>query len=277
MDADILIIDEALAVGDAFFTQKCMRFLRNFMKSGTTLFVSHDMGAVVNLCSRAVLLNHGQVVEIGAPKDVTQHYFATQYESDQEVVGVQTDETNMSVGQVQSPGEYRDMREAMINASTLRNDIEVFQFEPDQAGFGTGDAKIISVQLLDQGGLALSWVVGGEAVILDIRCLAHKDILRPIVGFLFKDRLGQMLFGDNSFLVYQFSPQPVTQGCELAARFEFRLPMLPVGDYSIAVAIADGTYDDHVVHHWKEDCLITKVQRSPIYRGLVNWASCATL
>ena len=270
VDADILVVDEALAVGDAFFTQKCMRFLRNFMKTGTVLFVSHDTGAVVNLCNKAVLLNRGQVVEIGTPKDVTEHYLATLYESNQEVGGVLTDETNMPSDQVQSPSEYRDMREALINASTLRNDVEVFQFKPDQAGFGTGDAKIVAVRLLDQSGSPLSWAVGGEDVILDIRCLARKDILRPIIGFQFKDRLGQVVFADNTFLVYQFSPQPVTQGCELVARFEFRLPMLPTGDYSITVALADGSQDTHVQHHWMHDALIVRVHASSVCFGLVG-------
>jgi lipopolysaccharide transport system ATP-binding protein len=270
VDADILVVDEALAVGDAFFTQKCMRFLRNFMKTGTVLFVSHDTGAIVNLCNKAVLLNRGQVVEIGSPKSVTEHYLTTLYESDQEVDGVLTDKTNLSVDQVQRSHEYRDMREVMINSSTLRNDIEVFQFKPDQAGFGAGDAKIVSVRLLDQDDTPLSWVVGGEDVILEIRCLAYKDILRPIIGFQFKDRLGQVVFADNTFLVYQFSPQPVAKGCELAARFEFRLPLLPTGDYSIAVALADGSQDNHVQHHWIHDALIVQVHASSVCFGLVG-------
>ena len=270
VDADILVIDEALAVGDAFFTQKCMRFLRNFMKNGTVLFVSHDTGSVVNLCNKAVLLNRGQIVEIGSPKNVTEHYLITLYESGQEVDGVLTDKTNLSVDQVQRSLEYRDMREAMINSSTLRNDIEVFQFKPDQAGFGAGDAKIVSVRLLDQDDTPLSWVVGGEDVILEIRCMAYKDILRPIIGFQFKDRLGQVVFADNTFLVYQFSPQSVVKGCELAARFEFRLPLLPTGDYSIAVALADGSQDSHVQHHWIHDALIVQVHASSVCFGLVG-------
>lgn len=270
VDADILVVDEALAVGDAFFTQKCMRFLRNFMKTGTVLFVSHDTGAVVNLCNKVILLNHGQVAETGKPKDVIKHYLAMLYESSQEVCEVQTDETIISAGQVQNPSEYRDMREALINASTLRNDIEVFQFKHDQAGFGTGDAKIVSVRLLDQGGEPLSWVVGGEDVILDIRCLAHEDILRPIVGFQFKDRLGQVVFGDNTFLVYQHSPQRVSQGNELIVRFEFRLPVLPTGDYSITVAVAEGSQDNHVQHHWMHDALIVRVHASSVSLGLVG-------
>ena len=270
VDADVLVVDEALAVGDAFFNQKCMRFLRNFMKTGTVLFVSHDTAAVANLCSKAVLLNHGQVVEIGAPKVVIEHYLATLYESSQEIGGVLREEVKGSVSQLESSSEYRDMRETLINASTLRNDIKIFQFKPDQVGFGTGDAKIVAVQILALDGVPLSWIVGGEDVILEVRCAARKDLLRPIVGFQFKDRLGQVVFADNTFLVYEHSPRPVSQGCELVARFEFRLPVLPSGDYSIAVALADGSQDSHVQHHWMHDALIVRVHASSVCFGLVG-------
>jgi lipopolysaccharide transport system ATP-binding protein len=83
VDADILVVDEALAVGDAFFTQKCMRFLRNFMKSGTVLFVSHDTSAVVNLCSHALWLHHGIAKFAGSPKEVSEQYLQALYESQQ--------------------------------------------------------------------------------------------------------------------------------------------------------------------------------------------------
>ena len=69
VDADILVIDEALAVGDAFFTQKCMRYLRSFMKSGTVLFVSHDTASIRSLCNKAVWLERGIVQENGSPKE----------------------------------------------------------------------------------------------------------------------------------------------------------------------------------------------------------------
>ncbi len=270
VDANVLIIDEALAVGDAFFTQKCMRFLRGFMKTGTVLFVSHDTGVVVNLCNKAILLNHGQVAETGTPKKVVEHYLATLYEVSQEVAGILTNEPPVSINIAADLIEYRDMRETLINASTLRNDIEVFQFKSDQEGFGTGNAKIASVRLLDQGGAPLSWIVGGEDVILEIRCLAYKDILRPIVGFQIKDRLGQVVFGDNTFLVYQHNPQAVSQGNELVVKFEFRLPVLPNGDYSITVAIAEGSQESHVQHHWMNDTLIVRVHASSISLGLVG-------
>ncbi|MDH4482628.1 MAG: ABC transporter ATP-binding protein [Rhodoferax sp.] len=269
VDADILVVDEALAVGDAFFTQKCMRFLRTFMKTGTVLFVSHDTGAVTNLCNKAVLLNRGQVVEVGAPKEVIEHYLATLYESSQDIGGITIEEFNTPANQVQSQGQYRDMRESLINASTLRNDIEIFQFKADENGFGTGNAKIVSVQLLASDGVPLSWLVGGEDVILDIRCHAYKDINRPIVGFQFKDRLGQVIFSDNTFLVYQHSPITVVSGTDITARFEFRLPVLPSGDYSISPAIAEGTQEEHVQHHWLHDGLMLRVHASSICLGLI--------
>jgi lipopolysaccharide transport system ATP-binding protein len=162
------------------------------------------------------------------------------------------------------------MREALINTSALRNDIEIFEFKSDQAAFGSGEATIVSVRLLDQSGTQLSWVVGGENVILDIRCLANKAIFQPIVGFHFKDRLGQVLFTDNTFLVYQSNPQEVNQGCEFTARFEFCLPILPTGDYSITVAVAEGTQNNHVQHSWMHDGLIVRVHASSVCMGLMG-------
>jgi len=271
VDADILVVDEALAVGDAFFTQKCMRFIRSFQSNGgTLLFVSHDTGSVLNLCEKAILLAQGQAVKAGRPKDVAEHYLERLYESNQVV--------NSTLAKAQSVGkcnescvyEERDMRESLVNSSSLRNDIEVFRFNPDNSGFGTGEARIESVQLLDSTGAALSWVVGGEFVTLEISCLANKDILQPIIGFSFKDRLGQIIFGDNTYLPYRLSPQPVNHHGKIVARFEFRMPILPSGDYSIAAAIAEGSQDNHVQHQWLHDALVIKAHTSSVCFGLVG-------
>ncbi|MBU0809421.1 MAG: ABC transporter ATP-binding protein [Gammaproteobacteria bacterium] len=271
VDAEILVVDEALAVGDAFFTQKCMRFIRNFQSNGgTLLFVSHDTGAIVNLCSTAILLKQGAIAEEGSPKVVSEHYLATLYETEQEVGGHSTRNDNISHAPQEISHEERDMREELFNSSTLRNDIEVFQFNADVAGFGAGDAKIQSVRLLDQDGATLTWVVGGENVILEVRCSAYKQLDRPIVGFQFKDRLGQVIFADNTYLAYQHNPQPVDPGGGLTARFEFRLPVLPTGDYSFAAAIADGLQDNHIQHHWLHEALIVRVHASSACFGLLG-------
>lgn len=84
VDADILVIDEALAVGDAFFVQKCMRFLRRFMEHGTILFVSHDTSAVINLCNHAIWLANGKIRFQGSSKDASERYLAAMFESEQQ-------------------------------------------------------------------------------------------------------------------------------------------------------------------------------------------------
>jgi lipopolysaccharide transport system ATP-binding protein len=269
VDADILVIDEALAVGDAFFTQKCMRYLRNFMTTGTVLFVSHDTGAVVNLCNSAILLSGGQIKASGTPKQVTELYLESLYESSQGESKI--DKTDLPVSNENHiDSEYKDTREILINGSTLRNDIEIFQFDPEKPGFGIGSAIISSVVLRDNKGIPLSWVIGGEDVILEIRCKAQDQLLSPIVGFQFKDRLGQVVFADNTYLSYQFNTPVVDTGNELVARFEFRLPILPTGDYSVTVALAEGTQETHVQHHWMHEALIVKVHASSICFGLVG-------
>lgn len=271
VDADILVIDEALAVGDAFFTQKCMRFLRNFMKTGTVLFVSHDTGAVVNLCNRAILLDHGSVLADDHPKVVTEHYLAKLYENSQPIDESSILESPGKNSQQQIAVEYRDMREALINGSTLRNDIEIFRFVPNQqSGFGAGGAVVTSVRLLDIKGTPLSWVIGGEDVSFEVVCIVKQDLFHPIVGFQFKDRLGQIIFGDNTFLADQFNSFSVNADEELVARFDFRMPILPSGDYSVTVAIADGTQDSHIQHHWVHDAIVIRVHASSVCQGLVG-------
>lgn len=268
VDADILVIDEALSVGDAFFTQKCMRFLRNFMEDGTVLFVSHDTGSVVNLCQRAIWLNKGLCKYIGEPKEVAQLYLEEMYEAQQGESTVSLTEKNTDVDStIEQP---RDMRLDYINATSYRNDIELFCFKPDAANFGKGGGNITSVQLLDATGSPLSWVVGGENVKLKVICRANSDLFNPIVGFYVNDRLGQPLFGDNT---YNFAEQtllnvPFDNNFETV--FEFRMPILPIGDYSITVALAEGTQQDHIQHHWIHEAVLLKSHSSSVGTGLVG-------
>lgn len=268
VDADILIIDEALSVGDAFFVQKCMRFLRNFMAHGTILFVSHDTGAVVNLCNRALWLHQGQLVSAGNPKEVTEKYLAALYEGQHGASAVAPAVSEEQSQQAEL--ELRDMRLDFINTTNRRNNIELFSFCPDAPSFGKGGAKIISVTLHDKNGAPLSWVVGGETVCLMIRCLTQVDLYNPIIGFYVKDRLGQNLFGDNTFITYRSKPLTILAGQSFEARFKFSMPLLPVGDYSICAAIAEGTQETHIQHHWIHDALLFRSHSSSVCTGLIG-------
>lgn len=267
VDADILIVDEALAVGDAFFTQKCMRFLRKFMETGTVLFVSHDTGAVVNLCDRAILLKGGQIHQAGTPKDIIKNYLAMSYDaSDNEIAA----EPSLHEDIVLPDVDYVDARKELINNSKYRNDIEVFAFDPHSEGFGVGGAEIISARLLTEEREPAAWLVGGEIVFLEVICKAHDDLAAPIVGFTVKDRLGQMVFGDNTFLTYQSAQISIKSEQIFTANFEFRLPLLPTGDYSFAIAIAEGTQSNHVQHQWLHEALMIKVHSSSVIFGLLG-------
>lgn len=269
VDADILVIDEALAVGDAFFTQKCMRFLRNFMQTGTVLFVSHDTAAVTNLCSRAIWLEHGQIVQEGSPKEVSELYLQAFYEAQQ---GRGTTTRLKAIKNHDLSRALKDQRLEFINASNLRNDLQLFKFDPAASGFGQGGATITGVQFLDSLGAPLSWVVGGELVSLQINADCHQALTSPIMGFTVKDKLGQGLFGDNTSVTYQDNPQPCGAGHQLCARFTFEMPRLATGDYSITVAIADGTQQDHVQHHWIHDALLFKSASTSVAAGLIGIA-----
>jgi lipopolysaccharide transport system ATP-binding protein len=273
VDADILVIDEALSVGDAYFVQKCMRFLRQFMERRTLLFCSHDIGAVINLCEKAIWLDHGKMVMMDSPKIVSEHYLAALYAvPDAQPVAAETDadaEGDQTAALLDD--EYHDAREPLFNASNLRNEMEILQFDPDRSSeFGSGGAKIVSVRLLDKNGKPLAWVVGGEEVILEIRAQARQELLRPIVGFLFRDRLGQSVFSDNTYLSYRFNEPAVCAGEMLTARFEFRLPVMPSGEYSIAISVGEGTQEQNVQHHWIHDALIVRVHASQVCLGLIG-------
>lgn len=267
VDADILVVDEALAVGDAFFTQKCMRFLRNFMKTGTVLFVSHDTSSIKNLCSYAVWLERGQVLQEGTPKEVCELYLEAFFEAQQ---GKSSTTKLREFKKSDDSLPIRDQRLEFINTSNLRNDLQIFKFDPDAESFGKGGAQIHDVRLLDENKHPLAWIVGGEKVTLRVMVHAYQDLDSPIIGFYIKDRLGQVLFGDNTFLSYREQLVHCQEGKELEADFVFFMPLLPSGEYSITIAIANGTQEIHEQHHWIHDAVLFKSESSSVASGLIG-------
>jgi lipopolysaccharide transport system ATP-binding protein len=276
VDADILVIDEALSVGDAYFVQKCMRFLRAFMEKGTLLFVSHDIGAVTNLCSRALWLERGCTKEIGVPKDIIKHYLEGLVSQSQDVTAaknINIEQQNNEGDETNGLAEYIDMRDQFVNQTSLRNDIEIIAFDIGENvdGYGAGGAKILDIYIEDVvSARPLNFVVGGEMVRLKIFAQALTDLDSVILGFDLKNRLGQTVFGDNTFLTYRLEPKNATSGQRIIATFEFRMPVMPVGEYAITIAIATGTQDAHVQQHWVHDALILNCQSSRICLGAIG-------
>lgn len=279
VDADTLVIDEALSVGDVRFTQKCMRFLREFQKRGTLLFVSHDTGAVTNLCSRAIWLDGGKQVMDGPARDVVERYLAAQHAADRASLGDSvTVHATAEAGEATSDGSHGapadavDPRKAVLNGEASRNLVEVFEFDPDQINseFGAGAVRIVDVQLLDGDGEAHRLISGGEVADLSIDASVLEPVSAPIFGFYVKDRLGQRIFGDNTYVTYHDRPVQALPGTRLRAHFRFRMPVLPSGDYSVDVALATGTQEDHTQQHWIHDAINFRAHESTMRHGLVG-------
>lgn len=274
VDADILIIDEALAVGDAVFIQKCMRFIRNFQEHGTLLFVSHDTASVQNLCKSAIWLGGGQVKQLGNSKEVSEAYL--QYTL-QEVYGAE-----VKLKSISSPKSQTTLGEAdttLLSSQKVTPEIPLYKSEEkvivqdnltSASGWRSGMADITSLILTKADGNEEVIFQGGEKVCLMISANAYVDMSNPILGFHFKDRLGQDLFGENTLPFTAAHQRTVKAGQNFTAQFEFKLPLLPNGQYAIMASVADGVMNNNIQHHCVYDALIVNVSSSQIRWGLVG-------
>jgi lipopolysaccharide transport system ATP-binding protein len=286
VDADILVVDEALAVGDAVFTQKCMRFIRRFQEKGTLLFVSHDPSAVQNLCRSALWLDRGVLMLEGTSREVSQAYLkhslqelygegvplksvAKQSPASEEALG---DEAPAKA--IKSDATPSTRRESAAAAALdYGTKVDVVQNLAASPGFATGGAEVLSVSLRSleaPDGAPAVVLQGGETVCVTVRARANQGLDAPILGFMVKDRLGQDLFGENTLPFTTGKWFPVQAGQEIAAEFVFRLPMLPNGQYSVTASVADGTLHDHVQHHYLHDALVLTVSSATVRWGLVG-------
>lgn len=220
---DILIVDEALAVGDAYFQHKCFKRIREFREQGTSLLiVSHDSGAVQNLCDRALLLENGMLVKDGNPSEVMDLYNALIAEHENSTITI----SSHASGRVQTVS-------------------------------GTGEASIETIVLLNAAGEPVEFVDVGEAVTLVVRVIAHENIPRLVLGYMIKDRLGQPVFGTNSHHTKQ-----ALDNVRAGQRIEFRIsfPMnFGQGSYSVSTALV--STDTHLVNNyeWRDLALVFTV------------------
>ena len=259
-DADILVIDEILAVGDAGFQQRCMRYLHEFRARGTLIFVSHDEAAVLALCERALWLDAGRVRAAGPARDTCRRYLAAL----------------SPIGANNGTPEPKRGATTSIAAPDPRwigaNPIEVSEFDANAPWHGYGGATIQHVGISRADGAPTAVVHGGDEIDLRITCRAERLLESVIVGFIFRKPFGQNLFGDNTFATYRLSPPSFIAGATFVACFRFILPYLPVGEYSFAPSIVEGTQRAHTHLHWIEDALKLRVLESPIRRSELGLA-----
>lgn len=264
VDADVLVIDEALAVGDAVFTQKCMRFIRKFRETGTLLFVSHDMGSVLNLCEQAVWLHEGRMREVGQAKQISEAYLEYTLQT------VYGQEAQLKSIAAAKPVANEKLNEVLIIDYQAQVYVQDNLSEANGWKTGAGEITSTSLKMVDARDTSVNSLKGGEIVQMTIDAVVYQDMEHPILGFTVKDRLGQQLFGENTLPLTNKKPVQVIAGETLRSKFNFRLPMLPNGDYVVAASLADGDLHNHIQHHWLHDALIFSVNSSKVRWGLVG-------
>ncbi len=219
VEPEILIIDEAFSVGDAVFMQRCMRWLHDFRSRGILILVSHSLEAVNSLCHTALWLERGRVRQTGTAKEVTEHYLAS------------------------CQAESAEGGEA-FTISPVGGRLE----------FGDQACAITEVSLTDGVGRSITTLQGGESLQLSISITARQPCESLILGFHFKNRLGLILFGENT-LAAPGGPHCLGPGESAQATFAFRAPRLPDGTYTIDAAVARGSQRLHAQAHWIYDAL----------------------
>lgn len=269
---DILIVDEALSVGDAFFQQKCLRRMKEYRERGTILFVSHDTASVVELCDNVLWLENGHVREYGPAKDVCEHYLASGYSktfaSEQAIAQVLSAEScNGRDASTQHP-VAQDYDAVQRHFTELRE-------EPisDFAGrdfFGDGGATILRC-MLENKTSGSTLFTSDDLCRMTVYFRCTKDISNVIVGFIFKDRLGKAIYGTNSFRYHKYWPCKARE--TYAAVFEFVLPDLAPGEYILTLAVAEGTLQTHRQLHWIYDAMTLQFE-SKENDGTVIAAKC---
>lgn len=267
VDADILIVDEVLSVGDALFQSKCRRFIKDFVKEGTVLLVSHDAGIVRSLCTRAVLLENGIKTADGPVDAVLDRYTRASKASPV----VQRHEPARLSGTHHSAVSENDCGRGFDPIWGQKNLIEVSRFNPDALRHGHGGCLITACYFSTDGISPATHLRGGQRVSLHIEARAEREIAQPIFGFIFRNESGQNLFGDNTFQTYMTDPFPLTADESGTARFTFQFPYLPLGKYGLSPSVIEGTQQDHKQLDWLEDALELTVIASEVRGGKLGF------
>lgn len=254
VDPDILIVDEALSVGDIRFQQKCFRRMKTFKESGkTVLFVTHDHGTVINFCDYVYWLKDGRIFEQGQPTQVVKKYIS--YMS----YGLETKNTVEENGLVE-PQEPPPANTQLDNQENSRlKDAITWEDVSVCSSFGEGGASITGVALYHTHSHdKVSVLKGGESVIFYMRIRINDSMENLGIGISLHDHLGNTIFAIPSFL-YDCTFPPLFAGTELNCSMCFDFPKIKNGKYSISTAVAEGNMSSHVQHHWLHDAYLVEI------------------
>lgn len=257
IEPEILIVDEALSVGDVFFQAKCYKKFEEFKKEGRTiLFVSHDLGSVSKYCDRVILLNNGIKLDEGIPKDMVSLYkkllvkqpvskdTATKLEID-ELVKSQTEKNSLN-------------NDTVFELDTNKLWKSNYALNPNVDEYGTGDAEVIDFAIIDDQGIMTNTIEKGTRFKIKSKVFFYKNIEDPIFTYTFKTVTGIPITGTNT-MYEKVSIGSVVPGDIYIATFEQDM-FLQGGEYLLSVSCTGYSNGDFRVYHRLYDvCSVTVV------------------
>jgi ABC-type polysaccharide/polyol phosphate transport system ATPase subunit len=245
VDPEILLVDEALAVGDIYFRQRCMRKVHELRARGVTiLFVSHAVGDVKAIGDRVLWLERGRIAEIGDPAAVVSHYLAAMTEKDS------------SYRQSDSSAATPRATEGAVCAPEIVETIPNIDHR-----FGDGRAEILGIAVLDEQGRPLQLLEPSSSIVVRISARARQSIPMPMVGFMLRNQLGMDFAGTNTAREGSQLP-PLHSGDTVTVDFHLELPELYPASFSFSPAIADGPLTGYAMCDWIDNAIALQMSRT---------------
>jgi lipopolysaccharide transport system ATP-binding protein len=236
VDPEILLVDEALAVGDIYFRQRCMRKVHELRSSGVTiLFVSHSMGDVKAIGDRCMWLDSGRIRELGAADQVITKYLAAMSEKDSAYLG----SPRAALSMPESPEAPPEIVERIPNVDHRHGDRR---------------AEITGIAVYDAFGRETPMLTPGARAILRISARANADITLPNIGFMMRNHLGIDFAGSNTTREGHQLP-PMRSGDRVTVDFHLDLPDLYPAFFSFSPAVADGTLHSYTICDWIDNAI----------------------
>lgn len=244
VEPEILIVDEALSVGDVFFQAKCYRRMEEIRKNGTTiLMVTHDMGAIIKYCDRVVVLNKGNFIAEGEPGKMVDLY--------KKILANQMDDLNEEL-EAADNGLYNDFsgdqaiaeRSRAASGGMMKDKLTI---NPNRTEYGDKRAEIIDFGLLDERGNITNLLLKGERFTIKERIHFHGEIETPIFTYTIKDKRGADLTGTNT-MFESSDVKSVKKGDEYVVEFTQKMT-LQGGEYLLSMSCTGFENGEHVVYH----------------------------
>jgi homopolymeric O-antigen transport system ATP-binding protein len=245
VDPEILLVDEALAVGDIYFRQRCMRKVHELRARGVTiLFVSHAVADVKAIGDRVLWLEGGRMVECGAPDKVIAKYLAAMTAKDSRYLRHKAEE------------EEKHVRAAAVQAPEVVTTIPNIDHR-----YGDERAEVMGIAVLDEQGRPIHLLEPQSRIVVRISVRAKAQVAVPMVGFMLRNQLGIDFSGTNTAREDQELP-PMQPGDVYTVDFHVDLPELYPASFSFSPAIADGTLDSYTMCDWIDNALALQMSRS---------------